>query len=241
MPLVGALASAIAMCQTQSPPTNVLPKQCHLCHPLFDLIVAFSCNTTSIPTAKPPKQHFTSPNLALFLVCMFLQKRNLFLQVTARSVLLFLEVPAQKELSSFFLEHMFLRILENFRDSCRNAQPSADTVYHKGTFNSLLEKDLTNELYAVTMEELTKHGIETYGFSKVEADLYAADIEEKRQAMENMEQQALCLDSTEAEEHLACPSMQPNHLFGDDLEIPTKKSYGGCTGDLHQRSHSGCT
>ncbi len=47
VPLAGALASAIARCQTQSPPTNALLKQCHLCHTLFDLIVAFSCNTTS--------------------------------------------------------------------------------------------------------------------------------------------------------------------------------------------------
>ncbi len=74
------------------------------------------------------------------------------------------------------------------------------------------------------MEELTKHGIETYGFSEVEADLYAADVKEKRQAMENTEQQALCLDSAEAKEHLACHGMQPNHLFGDDLEISTKEA-----------------
>jgi hypothetical protein len=74
------------------------------------------------------------------------------------------------------------------------------------------------------MEELTKQGIATYGFSKVEVDLYAADIKEKRQTMEKVEQQALCLESAEAKEHLARHGMQPNHLFGDDLEIPTKEA-----------------
>ncbi len=70
--------------------------------------------------------------------------------------------------------------------------PPADTANHEGTSTPLLEKDLNNEheLYAMTIEELTKHGIETYGFSKVEADLYGADIKEKSQAMENVEQQA---------------------------------------------------
>ena len=87
--------------------------------------------------------------------------------------------------------------------------PPADT-------DPLLEKDLINELYAMTMEELTKHGIETCGFSKVEENLYAADIKEKMQAMKNVEHQALCLDSAEAKEHLAHHGMQPNHLFGGD-------------------------
>jgi len=59
-----------------------------------------------------------------------------------------------------------------------------------------MEDNLTNGLNAMTMEELIKHGIETYGFAKVEADIYATDIKEKRQMMENVEQQALCLDST---------------------------------------------
>ncbi len=95
--------------------------------------------------------------------------------------------------------------------------PPADTDH-------LLEKYLTNELYAMSMEELTKYGIETYGFSKVEADLYAADIKEKRQAMEKVEQQALCLESAEDKEHLARHGMQPNHLFGDDSETPTKEA-----------------
>jgi hypothetical protein len=44
----------------------------------------------------------------------FRQKRNLFLQVTARSVRLFLEVPAKKERSSFFLEPRFLQIPGSF-------------------------------------------------------------------------------------------------------------------------------
>jgi hypothetical protein len=87
--------------------------------------------------------------------------------------------------------------------------PPADT-------DPLLEEDLTNELYAMTVDELTKHRIETYGFSKVEADLYVAYIKKKRQAMEKVEQQALCLDSAEAKEHLAHHGMQPNHLFGGD-------------------------
>jgi hypothetical protein len=100
--------------------------------------------------------------------------------------------------------------------------PPPDTANQDRTSNSLLEKDLGNELHAMTMEEFTKHGIENYGFSKVEADLYVADINEKRQALENVDQQALCLDSTEAKEHLACHSMQLNCLFGDDLEIFTK-------------------
>ena len=59
--------------------------------------------------------------------------------------------------------------------------PPADT-------DPLLEKDLINELYAMTMEELIKHGIETYGFSEVEADLYAADIEEKREGIDKVGQ-----------------------------------------------------
>jgi hypothetical protein len=42
--------------------------------------------------------------------------------------------------------------------------------------------------------------------------------------MENVEQQALCLDSKEAKDHLAHHGMQPNHLFEDDLEIPTKEA-----------------
>jgi hypothetical protein len=49
--------------------------------------------------------------------------------------------------------------------------PPTDTANHEGTSNYPLEKDLTNELYTMTMEELTKQGIETYGFSKMEVDL----------------------------------------------------------------------
>jgi hypothetical protein len=125
VPLAGTLASAIATCQTWSPPTNALLKQRHLCHPLFDLIVAFSCNTTSIPTGTPLKKRFTRANLALFLACMFQPKRNLFLQVTAWSVQLFLDVPAKKEPRSYFFEPRFLWIPGNCGDYCRNAQPSA--------------------------------------------------------------------------------------------------------------------
>ncbi len=65
VPLAGALASAIATCQTRLPPTNALIKQLHLCHPLFDLIVVFSCNTTSIPTEKPSKKRFHKSRLGL--------------------------------------------------------------------------------------------------------------------------------------------------------------------------------
>ncbi len=42
--------------------------------------------------------------------------------------------------------------------------------------------------------------------------------------MENMEEEAQSLDSAEAKDHLACHGMQPNHLFGDYLEIPTKEA-----------------
>ena len=70
--------------------------------------------------------------------------------------------------------------------------------------------NLSNALYAMTMEELITHSIETYGYTQVEADLYATAIKEKKQAIERVKQQALCLDSAEAAEHLACHSMQPN-------------------------------
>jgi hypothetical protein len=76
----------------------------------------------------------------------------------------------------------------------------------------------------MTVEELTKHGIKTYGFSKVEADLYAEDVEEKRHVMDEAEQQALCLDSTEAKEHLERQGMQTNHLLVDELETLTKEA-----------------
>ncbi len=42
--------------------------------------------------------------------------------------------------------------------------------------------------------------------------------------MEKVEQKALYLDSAEAKEHLARHGMQPNHLFGDNLETPTKEA-----------------
>jgi hypothetical protein len=99
----------------------------------------------------------------------------------------------------------------------------ADTANHKRTSDPLLEKELTNELYATTMEELTKHGIETYGFSKVEADLYVADIEEKRQAMKNVEQQALCPDSAEAKNTWHVTACNPIICLGMTLRSPPKK------------------
>jgi hypothetical protein len=64
---------------------------------------------------------------------MFRQKRNLFLQVTARSVRIFLEVPAKKECSSFFLGPRFLRIPGNSGDSCNNAQPDNECETLKAT------------------------------------------------------------------------------------------------------------
>jgi hypothetical protein len=74
------------------------------------------------------------------------------------------------------------------------------------------------------MEELITHSIKTYGYTQVEADLYAAAIKEKRQAIERVKQQALCLDSVEATEHLARHGMQPNQLFEENLESPTKEA-----------------
>ncbi len=59
----------------------------------------------------------------LGLIFMFWQKRNMFLSVPLRSDRLFLDVPAIKKRSSFFLEPRFLRIPGNSGDSCRNAQP----------------------------------------------------------------------------------------------------------------------
>jgi len=50
------------------------------------------------------------------------------LQVTARSVQLFLDVPAKKEPHFFLLEPRFLWIPENSGDYCRNAQPRLDAL-----------------------------------------------------------------------------------------------------------------
>jgi hypothetical protein len=72
--------------------------------------------------------------------------------------------------------------------------------------------------------ELIVHGKEIYGQSNKEAELYAANIEEQKHAIENIEQLALCLDTKEAERHLACHGMHPNHLFGTDLETPNKEA-----------------
>jgi hypothetical protein len=67
VPLAGALASAIATCQTGLPTTDALLKQRHLCHPQFNLIVAFLCNSASIPTAKPSIKCLQVPTLPYFL------------------------------------------------------------------------------------------------------------------------------------------------------------------------------
>ena len=83
---------------------------------------------------------------------------------------------------------------------------------------------MTNSIYTITMGKLITLSKETYGNTEVEADLHAEAINERKQAIENVAQQALCLDSVEAAEHLACHGMQPNHLFGEDLEIPTKEA-----------------
>jgi hypothetical protein len=76
----------------------------------------------------------------------------------------------------------------------------------------------------MTMEELIMHSIETYRYTQAEVDLYAAAIEEKKQAIEKVKQQALCLYSAEVAEHLARHGMQPNQLFEENLETPTKEA-----------------
>ncbi len=125
LPLAGASASAIATCQTGLPPTNVL-----LNNPIFatlDLIWLLRSHATLLAYWQQNHQKNLSqvPTWPYYLVvCTFRQKRNLFLQVTARSVRLFLEVPVKKKRCSFFFEPTFLRILGNSEDSCRNAQPS---------------------------------------------------------------------------------------------------------------------
>jgi hypothetical protein len=96
---------------------------------------------------------------------------------------------------------------------------------HDSNYNPGLEDlNLNNDLFAMMFAELIVHGKETYGQSNKKGELYAANIEERKQAIENIEQQALCLDAKEAEEHLACHCMCPNHLFETDLETPTKKA-----------------
>jgi hypothetical protein len=71
------------------------------------------------------KLKFTIPRVNKHLASKkgFRQKRKVFLSIPLRSALLFLEVPAKKECSSFFFKPMFLRIPGNSGDSCRNAQP----------------------------------------------------------------------------------------------------------------------
>jgi hypothetical protein len=103
--------------------------------------------------------------------------------------------------------------------------PPADMKTHDTNYNPGLEDlNLNNALFAMMFAELIVHNQETYGQSNEEAELYAANIEEQKQAIKNIEQQALCLDTKEKEEHLACHGMHPNHLFGMDLETQTKEA-----------------
>jgi hypothetical protein len=97
--------------------------------------------------------------------------------------------------------------------------PPINTINQEANNHNLL-----NAPYAMTMEELIMNSIETYRYTHAEADLYAAAIEEKKQAIERLKQQVLCLDSTEAAEHLARHGMQPNQLFEENLETPTKEA-----------------
>jgi hypothetical protein len=97
--------------------------------------------------------------------------------------------------------------------------PPTDTNSHGANYDSNL--DLTNALFAVTLAKLIAYGKETLGQSNKAAELYIAHIEEQNQAIKLVKQQALCLDTMEAEEHLARHGMCPNLLFGMDLETPT--------------------
>jgi hypothetical protein len=102
--------------------------------------------------------------------------------------------------------------------------PLADTETHNANYDPGLEDlNLNNALFAMTFPELILPGKETYSQSNKEAELYAKNIEEQKQAMENIKQQALCFDTKEAEEYLARHGMHPNHLFGTDLETSTKE------------------
>jgi hypothetical protein len=76
----------------------------------------------------------------------------------------------------------------------------------------------------MTIEELITHSIKTNGYTQAEADLYATAVEEKKLAIERVKQQAFCLDSTKAADHLAHHGMQPNQLFEENLETPTKEA-----------------
>jgi hypothetical protein len=84
--------------------------------------------------------------------------------------------------------------------------------------------NLTNALFAMTLAELIQYGKEELGQTDEEAALYAACIEEHKQEIELVKQQAFLCDSVEAEEHLACHGIHPNHLFQEILETPTKEA-----------------
>ncbi len=83
--------------------------------------------------------------------------------------------------------------------------------------------------------ELIVHGKETYGQSNNEGELYAANIEKWKQAIENIKQQVLCLDTKKAEQHLTCHGMHCNHLFRTDLETPTNEAMAAVL-DLSENS-----
>ncbi len=100
--------------------------------------------------------------------------------------------------------------------------PPADMDCHDTNYDlSLEEVNLNNSLFAMTFAELIVHGKEICGQSGKEAELYAENIEKQKQAIKNIEQQALCLDTKEAEEYLAHHGMRPNYLFETDLDVPT--------------------
>jgi hypothetical protein len=81
--------------------------------------------------------------------------------------------------------------------------PLADKETHNANYDPGLEDlHLNNALFAMTFAELIVHCKETYSQSYKDAELYATNIEEQKQAIENIQQQALHLDTKEAEEHL---------------------------------------
>jgi hypothetical protein len=62
----------------------------------------------------------------------------------------------------------------------------------------------------MTFTELIEYGKETLGQTEDEAELHAAYIQEKQEAIKQVEQQALCLDSIEAEEDLESTTKKNN-------------------------------
>ena len=81
-----------------------------------------------------------------------------------------------------------------------------------------------NALFAMTLVELIQYGKEELGQTNKEAALYAACIEEHKQEIELVKQQTLCLESAEAEVHLARHGICPNHLFEEALKMPTEEA-----------------